>query len=115
MELNCTINAFPPLINKYFWRKNGNYISIESMKYKIENKIINDYKIISKLTIKVSFSLSLSLSFWALLISLLFKFKYYDIYDDQGLYECTAENDLRVTKLVYNLNGKSNRHKENLI
>jgi hypothetical protein len=58
MELNCTINAFPPLINKYFWRKNGNYLSIESMKYKIENKIINDYKIISKLTIKVSSSLS---------------------------------------------------------
>ena len=53
MELNCTINAFPPLLNKYFWRKNGNYLSVENMKYKIENIILNDYKIISKLTIKV--------------------------------------------------------------
>ena len=51
MQLNCTINAYP-LLNKYFWRKNGNYIS-ENMKYKIENVIVNDYKIISKLVIKV--------------------------------------------------------------
>lgn len=52
MQLNCTINAYP-LLNKYFWRKNGNYIN-EDMKYKIENNFINDYKIVSKLTIKVS-------------------------------------------------------------
>lgn len=77
MVLNCTINAFP-LNNKYFWRKDGNYL-VEDMKYNIENIAVNEYKLISKLTIK-----------------------YYNE-NDQGLYECAAENDLRVSKIVYNL------------
>jgi hypothetical protein len=49
------------------------------MKYTIENLPLNEYKLVSKLTIK-----------------------YYNE-NDQGLYECAAENDLRVSKIVYNL------------
>lgn len=78
MQLNCTIYAYP-LKNKHFWRKDGNYLN-ENLKYRIDNLIINDYKLISMLKINL-----------------------YDEKFDSGLYECSAENDLRVSKIVYNL------------
>ena len=79
MTLNCTINAYP-LSNKYFWRKDGNYITSD-YKHEIKNIRLNEYILVSQLLIK-----------------------YYDE-NDQGLYECSAENDLRVSKIVYNLKG----------
>lgn len=79
MNLNCTIVA-NPLTNRNFWRKDGKFL-LDTYKYEVENVRINEYTLISKLLIK-----------------------YYDE-TDQGLYECTAENDLRVSKLVFNLRG----------
>lgn len=79
MRLNCTIVA-NPLTNRNFWRKDGNAL-VEGFKYQVENVRLNEYTLISKLTIN-----------------------HYDVID-QGLYECTAENDLRVSKVVFNLRG----------
>jgi len=79
MTLNCTITAFP-LTNRNFWRKDGNYID-EDSKFAIENLRVDEFTVTSQLRIN-----------------------YYNQYD-QGLYECTAENDLRVSKVVYNLQG----------
>lgn len=77
MALNCSINAFP-LTNRNFWRKDGNFL-IDGFKYEIKNERINEFSFLSQLIIK-----------------------YYDELD-QGLYECAAENDLRVSKIVYDL------------
>lgn len=81
MNLNCTIVA-NPLTNRNFWRKDGSYLT-DPYKYEVENIRINEYTLISKLLIKN-----------------------YDDQSDPGLYECTAENDLRVSKIVFNLRGR---------
>ena len=78
LVLNCTINAFP-LTNRLFWRKDGNYVS-PSVRHEIRNLRISENLLVSQLLIKS-----------------------YDDRADQGLYECTAENDLRVAKVVYSL------------
>lgn len=52
MNLNCTIQA-NPLTNRNFWRKDGNTLP-ENFKYEVENVRINEYTLISKLTIKVT-------------------------------------------------------------
>ncbi len=77
MELNCTIRAYP-LTNRNFWRKDGSFLR-NSIKTEIKNIRLDDFTLVSQLTIK-----------------------YYNELD-QGLYECTAENDLRVSKMVYTL------------
>jgi len=77
MELNCTIHAFP-LTNRNFWRKDGTFLQ-DSIKTEIKNIRVNEFTLISQLKIKYFNDL------------------------DQGLYECTAENDLRVSKMVYTL------------
>lgn len=77
MELNCTIRAYP-LTNRNFWRKDGNFLR-NSIKTEIKNIRLDEFTLVSQLTIK-----------------------YYNE-RDQGLYECTAENDLRVSKMVYTL------------
>lgn len=82
MTLNCTINAYP-LTNVNFWRKDGNFI-LNDLKRQIKNIKVDDSLFVSQLTIK----------------------NYNDA--DQGLYECTAENDLRVSKIVYNLKENYN-------
>jgi len=82
MNLNCTIVA-NPLTNRNFWRKDGSYLT-DPYKYEVENIRINEYTLISKLLIKN-----------------------YDDQSDPGLYECTAENDLRVSKIVFNLREDS--------
>lgn len=77
MVLNCTIHA-NPLTNRYFWRQDGNYIT-QDIKHELRNIRLGEFTTIAQLFIK-----------------------YYDE-NDQGLYECAAENDLRVSKMVYNL------------
>lgn len=77
MELNCTIYAYP-LTNRNFWRKDGTFLQ-DSIKTEIKNIRVNAFTLVSQLIIK-----------------------YYNELD-QGLYECTAENDLRVSKMVYTL------------
>jgi hypothetical protein len=102
--LNCTINAYP-LTNRYFWRKDGNFIN-QDMKHDIRNVRLSEYILISQLVIKVKFVISSQTNFLKF-IFLNFKFNYQKDYDeaDQGLYECSAENDMRVSKIVYNLRG----------
>jgi hypothetical protein len=87
--LNCTIKALP-LTNKFFWRKDGNYIQ-ENIKNEIRNVRLNEFTLIAQLIIK----------------------HYNEL--DFGLYECLAENDLRVSKLVYTLQGNYIKNYENII
>ncbi len=89
MELNCTIHAFP-LTNRNFWRKDGTFLQ-DSIKTEIKNIRVNEFTLISQLVIK-----------------------YYN-HLDQGLYECTAENDLRVSKMVYSLKNEVNIDMNNLV
>lgn len=77
--LNCSIKA-APLSNRYFWRKDGNYIK-DSIKHEIRTIRLNDFTLIAQLIIKQFNEM------------------------DHGLYECSAENDLRVSKVVYTVKG----------
>jgi hypothetical protein len=79
MTLNCTINA-EQITNNNFWRKDGAFIGNNDRHREIKNFRSNYNTLTSQLIIRN-----------------------YNNDDDQGLYECTAENDLRVTKMVYSL------------
>ena len=52
ITLNCTIKA-SPLTNRFFWRKDGNYIK-DSIKNVIRTIRLNDYTLIAQLIIKVN-------------------------------------------------------------
>lgn len=88
MYLNCTINA-NPLTNKNYWRKEGNSLN-DGFKYEIKNLKLNEFTYLSQLIIN-----------------------YYDELD-QGLYECSAENDLKVAKIVYNLRDELTSKKDQI-
>lgn len=79
MVINCTITAYP-LINKNYWTKDGSYV-YDNANIQIYSQKINYYTLVS-----------------------IMKIDNFDKKIHNGLYECTAENDLKVSKMVYNLN-----------
>ena len=94
MDINCTITAYP-LTNKNYWTKDGSYV-YDSAQTQIFSQQINYYTLVSIMRIKN--------------------------FNDQvnnGLYECIAENNIKVSKMVYNLNKdfmlESSSLKQNMI
>lgn len=51
LTLNCTIKA-SPLTNRFFWRRDGNYIK-DTIKTEIRNIRLNEFTLIAQLIIKV--------------------------------------------------------------
>lgn len=94
MNINCTITAYP-LTNKNYWTKDGSFV-YDNQNVQIYSQQINYFTLVSVMRIQN-----------------------FDKQIHNGLYECAAENDLKVSKMVYNLNKdfliESSSIKQNMI